>query len=285
MYTFRTIELNDAKAFESIRLQEGQSLSSHLFVSAFLWAERLGIQLHLEEDFYVLKRPDGYYFPCGNADKKKAFIEQNIINGHGQLLQLRKEDLLYLEENWPGVFRTTEDRDESEYIYLLHEQIRLVGHKYAQMRKDLRHALHRNGITFEKITKEQFSDLCQINNAWVRKRGKGRELDEADLRPVEKALQYFEELHLEGVVMYKDKQPVAYIISSTINEKMADIHFLKCIDRERGLELCCKQAYYCMLADHYQYVNCEDDMGIEGLRIAKTEAQPIEITYVWKAAV
>ena len=283
MYTFRTIQISDRKTIETIRLREGQLLSSHIFVSVFLWAEKLHLEICLEKDFYVIRRNDGFYFPCGSEEKKKQFIEEAVIKEKKQLLQMREKDIDWLEKYWPGQFAVIEDRDESEYIYLLGEQIRLVGSKYAQMRKELRHVLKKNGFEFRVITKEVYPDIEAINCKWREKHQSVMKLDEADLPSIEKAIQYFEELRLEGIVMYKEEKPTAYIISSRINEEVADIHFLKCIDRERGVELCCKQAYYCLLGDCYQYVNCEDDMGIEGLRTAKMEAHPIKINIVWKA--
>lgn len=282
MYVFHNITIADKEEVDRIRRENKHKLSSHAFTSLFLWKYNLQLKIYTDEDFFVVKRVDGYYFPCGNEDKKKQFIEEMIIPSKSMLLQMRKEDVDFVQLNYPGIFKIEEDRDESEYIYLTSQQAELKGSKFSSMRKKIRHATGAEIYAFEKISTVHFDILKNMTYEWNEVHSSQKGVLYGDSYPSLLAIDYFNQLNLSGIIMFANKSPVAYIIGAGISDDTCDIHIAKCLVKDSGVDLYCKQKFYSQIKDDFLYINREDDMGMEGLRKAKMEAHPIHLNNVMK---
>lgn len=282
MYIFHRISMDDQEIVNKVRKEQQHILSSHAFSSLFLWKSNLGLTIYTDDDFFVVKRADGFFFPCGNEEKKKLFLKEVIISGKNPLLQLCEKDVAFLRNSYPGTFCITEDRDESEYIYLKSQQIKLEGHPFASVRKKIRRVKTTEKLRFEDIIPEHKNILLDMTYEWNNQHSTQQGLLYGDTLPALLAIDYFGQLILSGMLMYAEDVPVAYIIGTGISEDTYDIHFAKCMVRDSGMDLCCKHEFYRRLPEQYLYINREDDMGMQGLREAKTEAHPTHLNRVWK---
>ena len=90
-----------------------------------------------------------------------------------------------------------------------------------------------------------------------------------------RALENWAELGLEGLVLLENDKIIAMTAGSFLNETTFDVNFEKALDE--GAYAVINQAFARHLREKYpalQWLNREDDMGIEGLRKAKLSYYP-----------
>ena len=82
-----------------------------------------------------------------------------------------------------------------------------------------------------------------------------------------------------------DGKYVAYSIGSMINENTADIHFEKA-DREYDGSYAFVNNSFAKYGFHdAEYINREEDLGIEGLRKAKLSYYPIRLNQMYRISI
>ena len=65
-----------------------------------------------------------------------------------------------------------------------------------------------------------------------------------------------------------DEKPVSFVIGEALNGETIDLHFEKALDGYEGLYVAINQEFAARLVGKYEYINREEDLGIEGLRRA-----------------
>ncbi|MBF0300261.1 MAG: DUF2156 domain-containing protein, partial [Oligoflexia bacterium] len=93
---------------------------------------------------------------------------------------------------------------------------------------------------------------------------------------LKKALLYFKELELEGLLLYSSVagEVQAFTIFSKLNDDTADIHFEKSNIEIHGASQIINWETAKYLANRYKFLNREQDLGILGLRQAKKSYAP-----------
>ena len=74
-FLFRKIELQDRENIETIRRKYQPMLSDYTFSLLYCWQEELKLSLYIEEEFFVIRGEDYYFFPIGEPNRVKEFIE------------------------------------------------------------------------------------------------------------------------------------------------------------------------------------------------------------------
>lgn len=72
---FRKIELRDKERMEAIRRKYQPMLSDYTFSLLYCWQKELKLSLYIEEEFFVIRGEDYYFFPIGEPNRVKEFIE------------------------------------------------------------------------------------------------------------------------------------------------------------------------------------------------------------------
>ena len=92
-----------------------------------------------------------------------------------------------------------------------------------------------------------------------------------------KALDHYSRLGLEGLVLRIGEETVAFTIGSFLCCDTMDVHFEKALSEAEGAYPVINFEFARYLRSKYpqlQYLNREDDMGLEGLRKAKLSYCP-----------
>ena len=90
------------------------------------------------------------------------------------------------------------------------------------------------------------------------------------------SLRLLKELHLMGGILKIDGEIVAFTIGEAINEDTFVVHIEKAFAEVEGAYTMINQQFVeHELLGKYQYVNREDDVGMEGLRKAKMSYHPV----------
>lgn len=91
-----------------------------------------------------------------------------------------------------------------------------------------------------------------------------------------------DEYNVKGAVLYVDSKPVAMTLGSEISPKVYDINFEKALREYDGVYAVINNEFAKTLTQ-YEYINREEDMGLEGLKKSKLSYNPVIILDRWNA--
>ena len=196
-----------------------------------------------------------------------------------QIDSVLKSDFPEIKIDWQT------NRDDCDYIYLRQNLASLQGKTYHKKKNHVSRfqRIYEGNWEFRSLNLCAISeDMIFVAEKWLEERFATVEMSEEDKRilkleheMIKTALINKEDFALDGGVLYTNGKPVAMTLASRISEKMLDVHFEKCLS---GAALAGAYAAinWCFAnsCDSYEFLNREEDMGVEGLRKAKLSYHP-----------
>lgn len=285
MIEFQHLNLSQKSSFDQYLHNCGERGCEYSFVNLYIWGRQKAAQVcdHLVF-FSQFNRKSVYLYPVGQGDKC-AVLDAIIADAKARgipcrLVGLTQDDCAELERLFPGKFRYHFDRDAFDYVYDIHDLADLKGRKFQRKRNHLNRFRDANpDHALVPITQENLQDVTALVERWYQLRLEQNphgdyQMEQAALR---KALQQRGDLGLEGLLLYVGGEPVAMTMGSRLNATTFDIHFEKALDITDGAYPAINQGFAAYLREKYpelEFLNREDDLGIEGLRKAKLSYNP-----------
>ncbi|MBD3211898.1 MAG: DUF2156 domain-containing protein [Candidatus Lokiarchaeota archaeon] len=169
-----------------------------------------------------------------------------------------------------------EDRDNWDYVYDKSELIDLAGNKYRSKRRQLEKFLEHYKYEFYLISEEWLESCKNFQEKWclINECQKNKDLQE-EQNAIERLFNNYTELDYNGGILLVDDNTAGYTIGEMLNKNTNVIHIEKAHVYYQGsyqtinnffLKECCSQ--------DAEFVNREQDLGIEGLRKAKQSYHP-----------
>lgn len=284
MIEFKAIELADKEALRPFVSVSKRWISDTNFSNMFMWRHsreisHTFIDNHLVIQTHYPKENPFIFYPLGDGDKK-PIIESLIKHYHHLGLPLEIRSLLEseceeLNRLFPNHFDISQKRDRFDYIYNTQELIELAGRKFHKKKNHLnRFYLQYPQTQFETLTNINIQEVIKINNLWysaANKEDKGLYFENLGIND---ALKHFDTLGLSGGLLRIDGEIVAFSFGESIDEQCALIHIEKANIAFNGAYQAINQSLLKHIFQHTQYVNREEDLGIDGLRKAKLSYQP-----------
>ncbi len=285
MIDFQRIYPEDREIYSPF-LQSGKAKGcEYSFANLCLWGRQKAAvidgQLVLFSQF---NRKTVYPYPAGEGDKKpvlEAIIRDSQKRGIPcRITGLDSEDMDQMEKMFPGQFRYHCDRDSYDYVYAVDDLADLKGRKY--QRKRNHYNRFRDAFpyyTIEPICQGNLPQVKQMLEDWYAQRQESDPNGDYHMEQaaIYKALRHYEQLALEGIVLMDGDKILAMTIGSRLAPDTFDIHFEKALaEADTAYTVInCEFARY-LRARHpeVQFLNREDDLGIEGLRKAKLSYYP-----------
>lgn len=181
-----------------------------------------------------------------------------------------------IERLLPGKYDFIEDRDNEEYVYRTADMISLPGKKLRMKKNHLNAFLRQYGgdYTYESITKENMEDAKAGIHEWFERHGDIEEEEEA----MKICFDNWDELGVKGAIIRIYGKVEAFTNGDLVNERMAHIIFEKANPNIRGLYQAINRDFLIHEFADTEFVNREEDLGIEGLREAKMGYNPDHLT-------
>ncbi len=284
---YTKIQISHKQQIEQIRKNTGNILLSHSFYTLFLWQETMKLSIYLEEDFFVvkyrLKGENSYFCPCGNKEKILNWIQTNCENKELRLFYVDEASKEMIEERFKGFFKFEYDSGSYEYIYDRLEHILKKGKKYQRIRREINHLASNYTLRTEILTKKNLSVSRTVVEGWNKNYIEEKSnMTMEDISVAESAIKNFSELGLLGVLVYVDEKPMATAIGCEITNDTYGIQVAKMCEKKEGLMFYLLEQMFKVIPNQYTYVNGDDDMNIEGIRIHKQKMKPVRMNEVWK---
>ena len=275
---YRPLEIGDRDRVEKCRDPQLNPFTALTFTSLFTWRKEYGLDIAGDADYFVIysRHDDAYFCPCGDGDKCKRFLEENVKAG-GSVLYLTQEQAETLGEGWEIRKRD----DLSEYICATPALALKEGFHMSHSFKDkCRQYKKRHPYEVRPMTKADLPLIIEIARKWEEADPEGA----GDLQALEQEIQFYNDMTLNGVMITAENGGHAFIMGYENTPEMFTMTMVKHdLDLPLLMTPVCVHELACALEGRYPYINLEEDLGLEGLRRAKQLYSPIKQLEVYEA--
>ncbi len=281
MLQFRKIEMKDKRIIEKYLKLYDFVTCYYSFNSMFLWRDYYKLEVAFENDsMYVKVGIDNeikFYIPFSKdldlgVEKLKKYTDDINI----PLI------FTFVEDNFKKILEAKYNvsyinvRERANYIYSIEELAMLEGKKFKQKRNFVNSFKSNNLLCYEfgPIENGNKNEYIEFLDKWYKENDDGSESLKNEKKAVLEAIDNYEELELQGAVLYLDSELIALTIG-TINCEILDVHFEKANIEHRGAYQMINYLFSNLMLKKVKYLNREEDLGHPGLRQAKMSYNPI----------
>jgi uncharacterized protein len=228
------------------------------------------------------------FMPLGEKlfPKELAALSESLKNaGYKPDLSLVSIDYIEAFPEIEDFYIVKQERDYAEYIYDINKLCELRGKKLTKKRNLI--------SQFKKLypahevqllaSDERFQQkaLLLARDLFAKQENPSDTISQ-EFEALEQAFRYFKELCLEGIAVLSENKVVAFSVFSFMNSDTYDIQFEKSDISFKGSSQVINHETAKYLQSKCQYLNKEQDLGIEGLRKAKLSYSPEKIAIPYK---
>ena len=284
MLNFSPITPEHKPLYDEFLMHCGERGCEYNFANLSLWGrQKATIHEGNLAFFCQFNRRSVYLFPLGENLKPTldAIISDSKKRGIPcRLTSLTRQDIEMVERWYPGQFYFQPDRDGYDYIYAIDALADLAGKKLQKKRNHCNrfHLLHPH-CEVAPITDENTPQVLAMVEAWFaeKKAADPTAVYRLEEAAITKALRERSALGMEGIVLMHKGQIIAMTMGSFLSEDTFDVQFEKALEGYDGAYAFINREFARFLRQAYpklQWLNREDDLGLEGLRKAKLSYCP-----------
>ena len=276
---FKKIELCDKEVLKPF-LQGADELTCELsFTNLLIWQPLYNNCYCIDDGVLYLKSYDDsietFSLPIGDIDIADGV--KKIIDHLGYMPSVwaqagKRFD--EFKEHYGEYYDIFESRNEFDYIYNSTDLINLSGKKYHSKRNHISTFSKQFDWRYEEITADNLEKVKLCAKKWYAQYSDMDEELKTEMHGVELMLDNLELLNLDGGAIIIADEVVAFSLGSKINDQIYNIHTEKALSGFDTAYAVINREFAARNAQNYQYINREDDLGIEGLRRSKLSYKP-----------
>lgn len=284
MLEFKKPEITDKQWVNDCLVHANSMNCEYTFGNLFIWSSAYSTEICRYKDFLICRwgKDDdiNYSLPLGEGDftdAVDAIIDYAKSNGETPVIYGITEGYLGLmQEAFTGKFTYKYDDGNNDYIYSTEKMASLSGKKYHGKRNHITNFKKNNpDWLFEKISKDNIDECLALHSKWIENKDPDDEDYSLEFEAVKKAFEYFDELDMVGGLIRVNGEVIAYTLGEPqMNGRCFVSHFEKAPADMIGAYPIINQEFTKNCLMQYEYVNREEDLGIEGLRKAKQSYHP-----------
>lgn len=263
----------------------------YCFATLYMWKNVYKTKYYVEDDFaVVIGEYEGDAFsvmPLAKEENLSKAIEFIIeyFKDENKKINLRaitKEVADYIKDKYGDEFEYKQERDFFDYVYDGNSLRTLSGRKNQKKRNHLNWFLKEYDGRCESriLDKEDFNLCIKLLKLWENKKEVNDGVEDGvddEFIAINKIFDNYEKLkdRIKVFGVFIDNELKAFSIGELLNENMALIHIEKADFEIRGLYQFINQQFLLSEFRNVDFINREEDLGIEGLRKAKLSYHPI----------
>jgi len=248
------------------------TISEYTFANLYLFRENHAYEVITDHDVFIRGRSyDGHPYLMPTVDVRTLDL--------GRLKDLMRsvEFLFPIPEAWlsafsPDVFEVQYQEGDQDYVYTVEKMSTLKGRNLHKKRNLLKQFLEHYQHNAKPLTSDRLDDARFVLNDW---------LATTEMQPVDtdhasclEALDRYEELVLCGGIYYAEGEPAGFVLGEEVNEETFVLHFAKARTKFRGVYQYMFNNFASILPKKYKYLNLEQDLDKENLRVFKSSYLP-----------
>lgn len=280
MIEFKPVTLNTKDEINSYLKQE-EVLSSELcFTTFYIWQKAYDIQYAIIDSCLVMRFHDNGYppslrIPLGNGDKKSAFIKSaNYLQESGfapRFYGVTDDMVKWVNENFSDKFIIRPTRDYFDYVYKRDDLVNLSGKKYHSKKNHFNSFIRTYDYEISPIVPDDYDEIMTRYKSWTEISDKYLQCESDSIGNL---ILNIDKLDIIGAKLKADGKICAFTFGERLNSNTAVIHIEKADTDFKGSYSAINKLFLENYLMDFEYINREEDCGIEGLRKAKTSYYP-----------
>ena len=285
MIDFKPFEEFERSTYESYLFAESEHCCALSFGNLRMWGEQWSAIVCGQ--FVVLSKYSEkymYHFPLGAGDKKPA-LEAIMEDAKERnldcfLASITPENAELLESLFPNTFDIKFRRDAFDYVYEIDKLADLKGRKYHRKRNHYNNFCKRMPDFYvEPVSSENMELAKAFVTQWYADRlAESPENNyHSEQLALQKCYENYEQLGMESLLLCHNGNILAFTMGSRISPNTFDVHFEKARWDVEGAYTAINSEFAKYIRSKYpevEFLNREEDMGLEGLRKAKESYFP-----------
>ncbi len=282
MLDFQDISIEDRERVENYFEFLEEPFCDFTFGNLFCWSVVENTKIAFLNNFLFIRFSDDekfyYTFPLGNGEIKNAInliIEDAEINNKKiQFVCLNKKQSEILKEIFKEKIKINKNRDAFDYVYSVEKLSTLSGRKYHSKKNHFNSFKNNYNFIYEEINENNLQDCIRFANEWYSETEATPPLLK-EQKVLIKAFENYFKLNLIGAIIKINEKIVAFCVGEKMyKENIFCTHFEKASSEFQKAYTVINKLFSEFSINDFEFVNREDDAGIEGLRKAKLSYYP-----------
>ena len=282
MLDFHDISIEDRERVENYFEFSDEPFCDFTFGNLFSWSVVENTKIAFLNNFLFIRFSDEekfyYAFPLGKGEIKNAInliIEDAKINNKKlQFVCLTKKQTKILKEIFGEKININKNRDAFDYVYSVEKLANLSGRKYHSKKNHFNSFKNNFNFIYEEINENNLQECIEFANEWYLQ-NEAIPMLLKEQRVLNKTFENYFKLNLIGAIIKINGKIVAFCIGEKMyNSNMFCTHFEKASSEFPKAYTAINKLFSEFSINNFEFVNREDDAGIEGLRKAKLSYYP-----------
>jgi hypothetical protein len=247
-------------------------LSEYTFPNLYLFRRTHDYEVIVDKEIFIRGTSyDGHSYIMPTADVRS--MEKGYLKD-----MMRTVDFLFpAPEEWlpafdPNEFEITFVEGDADYMYTVEKMSTLKGRNLHKKRNLLKQFLEMYKHEAVPLTNDRLDHARFILEDWLATSEMAP--DDTDFGPCKEALDRYEELVLCGGIYYADDEPAGFVLGEELNDETFVLHFAKARTTFKGVYQYMFNNFAKILPPKYKYLNLEQDLDKENLRVFKSSYVP-----------
>ncbi|OQD58390.1 hypothetical protein MBBAR_17c00300 [Methanobrevibacter arboriphilus JCM 13429 = DSM 1125] len=276
---FKPISLSDKPIFDDYFNKTNFNNAEKNFSNLFMWRKTYEYEYAIINDCLCIKgklrdsKKPFCHFPYGGCDIKDSLsLIKEVFKKEGDTLIIKPllPEMKKCLEKTLEDFTLIEDRDSFDYIYKSNKLITLSGSKLRNKRRWLKKFRENYDYTYEEINSNNLIEAKEFTINII----KNSNNDTDEIIAMEEMFDNLFELDIKGCIIRIDGKIVGISTGEELTKDTVVIHCERADTNFEGIYNCINQEFCEKQWSNYEFINREEDLGIEGLRQAKLTYRP-----------
>ncbi|MBQ9757370.1 MAG: DUF2156 domain-containing protein [Clostridia bacterium] len=284
-FEIKPITLSDKPLFDSYFKNATFMNSDFTFTNLFMWKKAYNIRYaEINGCLCIFSRyknaPESVTFPLGKDPEIALGQLIDFLKSQNTPFLIRifsREQKSLVKHFFPDTFNFEKDMGNSDYVYKTSDLVELPGARYHAKRNHINKFKSLYDFEYRSLTPADKDECKEMFSYWCStKQGKIENIAE-QLEAVGELLDNWESLDIKGGGIFVDGKMVAFSFGEVLNQNksIAVIHLEHANTDFQGSFAIMNQQFAENQWSHLQFINREEDMGLEGLRKAKKSYYPV----------
>jgi hypothetical protein len=247
-------------------------LSEYTFANLYLFRGNHDYEVLLDTEVFIRgKAYDGHTYLMPTTDAHALdFVRLRD--------RMSTVDFLFpIPEAWlplfdPGLFEVQFAEGDADYVYTVEKMSTLKGRNLHKKRNLLKQFIELYQHDARPLTNDRLDEARFVLNDW--QATSEMSPGDTDYAACLEALDRYEELTLCGGIYYADDEPAGFVLGEEVNDETFVLHFAKARAKFKGIYQYLFNNFARILPPKYRYLNLEQDLDKENLRVFKSSYAP-----------
>lgn len=280
---FRQLKAEDKTLYDKY-LSGSETNSESSFANMYAWRNVMNTQIFFDEDncYFIYTKRDGRKaccFPRGKNPIEGIHKLHNYFKTNNLPLILESitgEEARLISDHFANI-TITPDEDLFDYVYSGEKLRSLSGKKLHSKRNHInRFKTLYPDYRYAEITPSNIKLCYDFSEKWLYNKYNNKITKEFsdEMNSIDEFLSNFENFNLTGGMLLYNEEIVAFTLGEKLNKNTCVVHIEKADTEYEGAYTMINNLYINNSWPDIEYVNREEDMGIEGIRKAKKSYYP-----------